>query len=149
MPDEKTLDLNKKQVLLMNGTLFHLPKSPHEKPCLIGSKCMVCKYTAFPKREVCPVCLKRNTMKETSLSRVGKINTFAISRVGTLNHKAPYIQAYVDLPEGPRLFNTITDCDPTEESIRIGMDVELLIEKVAEDEEGNDIIGYKFRPLKE
>lgn len=139
---------NKKQILLMDGALFHLPGPPDKEPYLVGSKCSICGYVAFPKKEICPICLKRNTMQEIPLSRVGKINTFAISHMGTLHHQAPYVQAYVDLPEGPRVFSMIIDTEPTEEAVKIGMEVELVIDKVSEDEEGNDVIGYKFRLLR-
>ena len=38
-----------------------------------------------------------------------------------------------------------TGCDP--EAIKIGMDVELVIEKLGEDEQGNEVMTYKFRPV--
>ncbi len=129
--------------------LFYQPASPEEKPYLIGSKCSVCGYVSFPKRQVCPMCINEGTMKEISLSSRGKINTFTISRVAPIGFKAPYIQAYVDLPEGPRVFSLITGCEPSEEAVKIGTDVELVIEKITEDSEGNDLIGYKFRPLRQ
>ena len=126
--------------------LFYQPSSPGEKPHLIGSKCSACGYVSFPKRLVCPMCLKQGTMNEVALSTRGKINTFSISRVAPVGFEAPYIQAYVDLPEGPRIFSLITGCEPSEDALEIGTEVELVIDKICEDEEGNELIGYKFRP---
>jgi uncharacterized OB-fold protein len=60
---------------------------------------------------------------------------------------APYFQAYVDLPEGVTLFSLITGCEPKEEALQEGMEMELVLEKVGEDERGNELIGYKFRPV--
>lgn len=137
----------RKQALLMDGGLFHVPQSPEDKPYLVGGICGQCGYTCFPPTKVCPVCMQVGTMKVAPLSRSGKICTFAISRIGTSQHKAPYIQAYVDLPEGLRVFATIVNCPPTTDSVHIGMDVELVLGKVAEDEQHNEIIGYQFQPV--
>ena len=39
----------------------------------------------------------------------------------------------------------LADCDL--EALHIGQEVELVVEKVKEDEEGNDIMSFKFKPL--
>jgi len=61
---------------------------------------------------------------------------------------APYIQAYVDIEEEPLIFSLITGCEAKEGALEIGDEVELVIEKITQDDEGNDAIGYKFRPIK-
>lgn len=137
---------NARRKLIKEG-LFYEPISPLEKPYLIGGQCSLCGYISFPKRPVCPICIKEGTMTEISLGTRGKINTFTISYVAPVGFKAPYIQAYVDLPEGPRVFSIITGCKPSGEELTIGSEVELVIDKICEDEEGNEIIGYKFRPI--
>lgn len=137
---------NVKRKFIRDG-LFYQPTSPDEKPHLIGTKCRVCGYSAFPKRPVCPWCLKEGTMDEVALSSRGRINSFTIARVAPLGFKAPYIAAFIDLPEGPRLFSIITGCEPSEEALDIGKEAELLIDKIGDDEEGNELIGYMFRPV--
>jgi uncharacterized OB-fold protein len=42
----------------------------------------------------------------------------------------------------------MADCEPSEDALKIGMDVDLVIGKVREDAEGNEIISYQFRPVK-
>jgi uncharacterized OB-fold protein len=127
--------------------ILHQGRSPEEKSYLIGSRCKECGRTFFPKRYVCNACMKDETMEETPLSTRGKIDTFSVVQVAPLGFEAPYIQAFVDLPEGLRVFSIITGCSPSEESLKEGDEVELVIEKIAEDENGNDLIGYKFRPF--
>ena len=136
----------RKQVPVGEG-LFQQPTSLGDMPYLIGSRCNLCGYTSFPKRVICPVCIKENTMAEIPLSRRGRIYSYSIARLSMPGFPAPYIQAYVDIEEGPRIFSLITGCEPKEGALEIGDEVELVIEKITQDDEGNDIIGYKFRPV--
>jgi uncharacterized OB-fold protein len=53
--------------------------------------------------------------------------------------------AYVDLEEGPRLFTQLTSCNP--EEIKVGTPVELVTGTLRHDEQGNEIVGYKFKPV--
>lgn len=138
----------KKQISVEEGGLFYQPSSAEEKPYLIGSKCTLCGIVTFPKIPICPRCTKKDTMEEIHLNGKGKINTFCIVHAALPGFKAPSIQAYIDLPEGPRIWSLITGCEPFEEALKIGMDVELVIGKVGEDSEGNQIISYQFRPVK-
>ena len=62
-------------------------------------------------------------------------------------YRAPYIIARTELPEGLIVTSLITGCEPAEGALEIGDEVELVIDKITEDEEGNDIIGYMFRPV--
>jgi len=142
-----TSGTTKQQIEVLPG-LFHLPTSSSDKPYLIGSKCKLCGYVSFPKRVVCPACVKGITMEEVALSRYGTVSSFSISRVAPPGFTVPYIQSFVELDEGPRIFSLITGCEPEEKALQIGMRVELVIGKICEDEKGNDVIGYQFQPIK-
>jgi uncharacterized OB-fold protein len=139
-------ETQKKRLPLLPG-IIHEATSPSDKSYLIGSKCSACGRTFFPKQSVCRVCMRDDTMQETALSTRGKIDTFTVVQVAPMGFKAPYIQAFVDLPEGPRIFSLITGCEPSEEALKTGTEVEMVIDKITEDEEGNELIGYKFRPV--
>jgi uncharacterized OB-fold protein len=83
------------------------------------------------------------------LSGKGKVDSFSISYVAPPGFSAPYIQSWIELVEGPRIFSLITGCEPSEQALEIGMDVEFVVGKVAEDEDGNDLLCYQFRPIRE
>ena len=136
----------KKRLPILPG-IIHQATSPAETSYLIGSRCRACGRTFFPKQSVCRVCMREDTMQETALSSRGRIDTFTVVHVAPMGFKAPYIQAFVDLPEGPRIFSLITGCEPSENALKTGTEVELVIDKITEDEKGNDLIGYKFRPV--
>lgn len=137
----------KRQIPVLDGIL-HLPTSPSEETYLIGSKCKLCGQVSFPKRVVCPVCVKGNTMEEVPLSRYGTIRAFSISRISQPGFHAPYVQSFVRLHEGPDIFSIITGVDPDNMTLQVGTEVELVIEKISEDQNGNDIVVYKFAPVK-
>lgn len=148
MPDKDLrMDNAKKQIPIEEG-LFHVPASAGDKPYLIGSKCGTCNLVTFPKREVCPRCVKIGTMAEYHIYGKGRLNTFSIVNAALPGFKAPSIQAYVDLDEGPRIWSLITGVVPDPALLRIGMELELVVEKVREDREGNEYISYQFRPVK-
>ena len=144
-PQANQVKEEKKKVLIAPSHIC-FPSSPSEKPYLIGSKCDLCGIITFPQRKVCPACVKGDTTKPIPLSGKGKIDSFSISHVAPPGIKAPYIQSWIKLAEGPRIFSIITGCDPSEKALTIGMDVEFVVGKLAEDEDGNDLIGYQFQP---
>ncbi len=137
----------KKPVPIEEG-LFYLPSSPTEKPYLIGSKCTACGNVTFPKRPVCPRCVRPGTMEEYHIYGKGKLNTFSIVNAALPGFRAPSIQAYVDLDEGPRIWSLITGVEPDPKKLSIGMELELVVEKVREDGQGNELMSYQFRPAK-
>lgn len=118
------------------------------KPRLIAGKCLSCGEIVFPKPEICPNC-QEESVKEIRLSRRGKIysSTIVMQQPRPFyKGPVPYGLGFVELPEGVRVETLFTDCDP--EELKIGMEVELVIEKLYDDDEGNELIGYKFRPIK-
>ena len=120
--------------------------SSGEGAYLIGSKCRKCSYVTFPPRGACSACISNETMEAVSLGSRGKIETFSVLHTAAPDFKAPYILAYV-LIGGAKVLSLITGCEPKEESLEIGDEVELVIEKIREDERGNEVWGYKFRPI--
>jgi uncharacterized OB-fold protein len=140
------MSAEKKQIPIAKG-LFHLSTTPEEKPYLIGSKCRNCGIVAFPQKMICPSCLDE-TMEVIPLRGKGKLRLFTLTRVAGLGYNAPYFQGYIELEEGPLIFSLITGCELKDDALEEGMEMEVVIEKVREDEKGNELIGYKFKPVK-
>lgn len=113
---------------------------------LLGSRCEDCGKVFFPKKEVCPNCFD-GELKDVPLSKRGKLHTYALSAMGPSGMEKPYVIAFIDLPEGIKLFSVLTDCEPWDEVLKIDMEMEMVIRKIKEDEYGNEIISYKFRPI--
>ncbi len=133
----------RRMVPLREG-LFRLPAAGQEA-ALIGRRCPNCGKHFFPRRYVCLECGHQG-LEEVFLSRRGKVWTFTVARQtppGSLT-QAPYALAIVELPEGVRL-ETVLAGDP--EAVRIGMEVEMVLEKVGTSAEGADLMAFKFRPV--
>jgi uncharacterized OB-fold protein len=137
----------RRQVPVREG-LFHQPSSPGETPYLIGGKCKICGYISFPRLLVCPRCVKKDTMEEMHISGKGRIDTFSVCNAALPGFKAPSIQAYINLEEGARIWSLVTGVEPSDETLKIGAEVELVIGKLREDAAGNEIMSYQFRPVK-
>jgi len=133
--------------LFRRSHLFHMPDSSDEKPYLFGSRCRICGYTCFPKKSACVRCRRDDVMEEVKLGPYGVLETFAVMRVGTHDFPAPYTIGYVITREGAIVFTLITGCEASDGALQIGQEMELVIEKIKEDNSGNDIFGWKFRPI--
>ncbi|MFC2065673.1 Zn-ribbon domain-containing OB-fold protein [Chloroflexota bacterium] len=138
--------MTKKQVPIENG-LFTLPSSKSDEPNLIGSKCRNCGEVFFPRQVICSNCSGED-LYEIPLSRRGKVFSSTVLRYGPPLYKGPLPIPHgrVELAEGVIVPTPFTDCD-VDETLKIGTEVEMVIEKFGEDEEGNEIITYKFKPV--
>ena len=138
--------MNAKNGVPIKEGLFILPSSSGESPRLIGSQCRSCGEAFFPKRRFCRNCLKPD-VEEIILSPRGKLLSYTKVHQAPPGYigKVPYILGKVDLPEGEHILTQIIDCD--EDDLEIGMEMELVVNTMGEDGEGNEILMYFFRPV--
>jgi len=121
-------------------------------PRLLGSKCATCGTPYFPKTPVCrnPQCTA-SKIEDAELGPRGKLWSVAVQHyappapVKYDEPFTPYAIGLVDLPEGLRLLSRLSTTSL--ESLRIDSEVELVLEKLCTDKDGNDVITWKFRPL--
>lgn len=140
---KNTPDPNRSQISI-NEKLFKLP-SPEEEPHLVAVRCRSCGELSFPKRTRCITCFAEE-MEEVALSKKGKLYSYTIVHHATPSYTGPvpYAVGAVELPEGIVILSPLTQCNF--DTLKIGMDVELVLEKLYEDENGSEVISYKFRP---
>ncbi|MBI2876281.1 MAG: Zn-ribbon domain-containing OB-fold protein [Candidatus Tectomicrobia bacterium] len=123
--------------------LFHLPTGPEDRPYLIGSRCRACGRSFFPRRSLCPSCQTEEALEEVPLSTEGVLYSYCVIYTPPEGFEAPYALGYVDLPEDLRIFAPLAADDLS--TLKIGMPMELVVEKLCQDEAGNPIVSYKFR----
>ena len=134
----------------INEDLLTTPLDNPEQVNLKGTKCRNCGEVFFGKRTSCENCTSED-MEGIVLSRRGKLYTYTI-----IGHKPPgdykgpdpfvsFGEGLVELPEGLRIVAPLTVNN--HEDIKIGMELELVVDKLYVDEEGNEVMAFKFKPV--
>jgi uncharacterized protein len=123
--------------------------SSEKEPCLIGSQCNHCGEVFFPKRGdwLCSNC-QSDSLKEIKLSRRGKIYSYTVVMQRPpvyYQGEVPYAIGFVELPEGVRVETLFTGCNF--DDLKVGMEVEMLIDKLHQEEDGTEVTCYKFKPV--
>ena len=127
------------RIPVKEGTFVEGP----EGGILLANKCKSCGQVFFPKAVFCLTCFDED-MEELKLSQRGKLYSYAIGRMPSMHFEPPYAIGYVDMPEGVRIFAPLKMME--DKPFAIGMDMEVVIEKLWQEEE-NEVIGYKFKPV--
>lgn len=123
------------------------------KPVLLGTRCTNCGNHMFPRQTGCPRCLF-NEQEDVELATAGKLWTWTVQAfppkappyLGPVGDDfTPYGVGYVELPDQLRVEGRLTVADP--EQLKIGMPMELVLEPLSLDEDGNQIVTYAFAPV--
>ena len=127
--------------------LLTTPLSPLENVRLKGVRCRSCGALALGTREYCINCISPD-LEEHIFSIKGKVQAYTIIRHAPPPYPQetfePFPVAWVELEDGLQILSELTDCGLDE--AEIGMPVELVLGKGWADDDGNDVIMYKFRP---
>jgi uncharacterized OB-fold protein len=108
---------------------------------LMLKQCTACGTVNWYPRTLCPACGSFDTEWIQATGR-GTIYTFTVTRRGSGAYAAaaPYVLAYVELDEGPRMMTNIVDCDV--DAIAVGDPVEVVFHDT-----GQGAALPRFRPV--
>jgi len=86
-----------------------------------GYACPSCKWSDVGETELCPRC--HAPVNETTFSVRGRIANFTVIRYPPqgFENQAPYVVAFVDIENGPRVIGRVT-ADPND--VQVGQAVE-------------------------
>ena len=125
---------------------FELTERDDAPVRLRGSRCPACDEVFYPRRLVCAKCLHEGT-DDVLLSTGGTLYTWtwvhAPLFAKTDANVSGYAVGQVDLPEGPRVQAILMG---TPGDFSIGMQLELDLETLRQDADGNDVVIYRFTP---
>lgn len=126
-----------------------------DEPALIGSKCTTCETVFFPKTSgFCrnPAC-NGEEFSDTELSRTGRIWSYTDAQyqppapyIPASEPYVPFALAAVEIPEGIVILGQVAD-GFTVADIKVGDEVELVVETLYTDETGERTI-WRWRPTK-
>jgi uncharacterized protein len=112
---------------------------------LVLQRCADCGTTQHKPRAFCPTC-QSSDVRPLVASGLGTVHTFTVTRQNQQPPFAaacPYVLAYVEVEEGPRILTHVVGCDP--EAVHIGMPVEADFQPQARTD-GEAFGVLRFRP---
>jgi len=126
------------------------PLSAPEEVRLKGISCRDCGALALGERQHCINCTSTN-VAEYIFAKHGKVYTYTVVRHAPpppypQENFKPFPVVWVELEDKLFVLGELKDCGLDE--VEIGMTVELVVDKGWEDDNGNDVMMYKFRPTK-
>jgi uncharacterized OB-fold protein len=117
------------------------------QPYLVGTKCSKCGAAFFPPRYICSYCLTDEGVEKARLGNKGTLYSYTIIRVAGKEFNPPYAFGFVILePEKIRVPAVLTGFDLDQE-LKPGTRMEMVIDRLRNDDQGNEIVSYKFRPV--
>jgi uncharacterized OB-fold protein len=126
---------------------FTVPDDPTVAPRLLGSRCGACGEHFFPRRLVCARCLAEGC-GDVELGPRGRLWTWTYVHVPLFAKKDARVDAYgvgqVDLPEGPRVQSILRG---EAGDFSIGMEMALDLESLRTDDDGREVVIFRFRPV--
>lgn len=108
---------------------------------LVLQRCTNCSSVVWYPRAICPEC-HHTELDEFEASGHGTIYSYTVNTrgEGPYREHTPYVLAYVELDEGPRVMTNIVDWD--EDSLGIGMSVQAVFAPT-----GGESSLLRFRPV--
>jgi uncharacterized OB-fold protein len=100
---------------------------------LVLQWCTDCGKPIFYPREVCPSCLRADTLEWRDASGRGEVYAVSVQHSPQMPmpaYEAPYAVAVVELEEGVRMLSTIVGTDP--ESVTVGQAVTVTWEPLSD-----------------
>ena len=122
------------------------PLSDLEKVRLKGTRCRSCGEVHLGEVPACKNCQSAE-MESLLLSNRGKLYSYTIVRYRPPGDykgpDVPFAVGMIELPEGLRLLAPLEESDF--EKLKVDGEVELVVHKLFEDEDANEVIAYRFK----
>ncbi len=134
-----------KKVISYNPAILRIRSEEDGLPHLMASRCNSCRIIFFPPQKFCSRCLSSDNLESVELSSRGTLYSFTVVERGSLapeHFQVPFVYGYVDLPEGVRVLAKILNWEP--DTLKIGSPVKMALERIREDEEGNNVVAFRF-----
>src|SRR5262245_25580040 len=113
---------------------------------LLAGECEDCAQLVFPPPAVCPFCMGER-MRTVQISRRGQLYSYSLVAQGAPEFEQAYVVAYIDMPEGVRVFTQLIDVDPNTLTCDMLVELRLIAPKL--DRYGRPVGQFKFAPVVE
>lgn len=116
---------------------------------LIGMRCPNCGEITFPKTSRCLYC-QNEEVEEYLLKNEGTVTAASVVTRPPAKHyrgPVPFAIGFVELEDELRVWTPLASSDP--EVFKSGMEVELVLQDLYQNDEGDTVVGFAFTPKEE
>ena len=115
---------------------------------LVLQRCRDCQTVQHRPRAICASCLSSEIAHFVASGR-GTVYSFTVTNQNQMpgfREACPYVLAYVDLEEGPRLMTNIVGCEPGDVAIDMAVQVEFAPPATGKSGKPEGFAIPRFRP---
>ncbi|MDW3218495.1 MAG: OB-fold domain-containing protein [Acidimicrobiales bacterium] len=117
-----------------------------ERPYLSANECKNCGARFFDRRNACANCGKQE-FKKARVRNGAKLKAFTIVHRAAPGIPAPYVSAIVETDDGTTVRSNVVNCDPTPETVELGMKLKLTTYPIGKDDEGTEAVAFGYEPV--
>ncbi len=125
---------------------------PSDDPRLLGSRCVSCETTVFPRTFTCPnpEC-DASEVEDVEFDRLGTLAGYTVVRYPPpppfvpSDPFEPFAIAEVEFPNGVQVIGPVPAGHG--ETFTLGQPMETIVETYYVDDDGTDVVGWKFKPV--
>ena len=116
-----------------------------DPPVLLGGRCTVCGRVLFPRADTCTYCASEDP-EPIELSGFGTLWAWTAVTAAPPGYlgEVPYGIGVVELPEGVRVIDPLTESDPAALAAGQPMGLRVVLGRTPDDEE---VVTYAFAPV--
>ena len=116
-----------------------------QRPYLSANECTNCGARFSDRRNACASCGKRE-FKNARVRNGAKLKAFTIVHRAAPGIPAPYVSAIVETDDGTTVRSNVVNCEPTPETVSLGMKLKLTTYPIGKDDEGTEAVAFGYEP---
>ncbi len=116
------------------------------RPYLRANECTNCGARFFDRRNACAKCGKTE-FKNARVKNGARVKAFTIVHRAAPGIPAPYVSAIVETDDGTTVRSNVVNCDPTPETVSLGMKVKLTTYPIGSDDDGTEAVAFGYEPV--
>jgi uncharacterized protein len=115
-----------------------------EHPHLAAQRCDACGAHYFGRRDACAACFS-DAFTTVNVSTSATLETFTIVAVAAPGVAVPFVAGVVDC-QGISVRTNVVNVEPSPQTIKLGMPLQLATFPIGVDDNGSTAIGFGFEP---
>jgi uncharacterized OB-fold protein len=120
---------------------LHLEPDPH----LVANECANCGARYFDRRNACARC-GLSEFAPAAVDSAGELRAFTIVHRAAPGIPVPFVSAIVRIDDGTWVRANVVNCDPTPETVKLGMRVQFTTYPIGTDDDGTEAVAFGYEP---